>query len=162
MGRWPGEGGSKPSRGISLCSQGFKPGWPWGSQGLHWSRCALRKDEERPLGTSPFVVQCPRALRKQASEPVLLFTTGFPWALGTDSWVPGNGKQGVQTTCPQQGGPSLLQDSTWPEGWWTSSLRVGPHRMPSPGLHWAGGCQCPLWWQCCPLSIQSLIRLCST
>lgn len=71
-------GGNKPSRGTSLCSQGFKPGWPWGSQGLHWSGCALRKDGGKPLRTSPFVLQCPRALRKQCSSPQ---PSPGPWAL---------------------------------------------------------------------------------
>lgn len=49
------------------------------------------KDKERQLRISFFVLQGPKALGKQVSESVRLFTTVFPWALGTDPWVPEHG-----------------------------------------------------------------------
>lgn len=62
------------------------------------SGVCLRKDKGRQLRTSPFVLPCPRALGKQASKCVPLFTTALPCALAPG--LLGTATQQAPSTCP--------------------------------------------------------------
>lgn len=138
------EGGNQSSWETKLCIQGCTL---WGS-----SQGGRGGDRGCPdLGmlqgrTSPFVSHSPgkAGLRVCAAlhhcPPLCLEQLALgsraQAATGPDSWPMNE----AAPRCSRI--PNVIS-----RGLGTTGL--GPHRMPLPGPHWAGDCQCALGWECC-------------
>ena len=147
MGRWPGEGET------DLCSQSYslraQNRGALGKPRVALSWVCLRKDKERQPRTSSFVLRCPRALEKQDSKSVPLFTTALPCALALTPGLLGTATQQAPSTCP------WVRRALAAPGFaalWAKALRPLGEAIRECHLRAALGrdCPCPLQRECCP------------